>query len=45
MTYMIVDIEADGCIPELYSMMSIGAVIVEKFLSRAFYRQQLSSEP
>jgi hypothetical protein len=42
MTYIMVDIEADGSISELYSMMSIGAVIVEKFLSKTFYRQQSS---
>lgn len=34
-----VDIEADGPVPGLYSMVSFGAVIVERDLSRTFYGQ------
>jgi hypothetical protein len=34
-----VDIEADGPIPGAYSMVSLGAVIVEKGLTRSFYGQ------
>lgn len=39
MTYIMVDVEADGPIPGDYSMVSFGAVIVEKGLSRSFYGQ------
>jgi len=37
MSYIMVDIESDGPIPGDYSMISIGAVIVEKELNRTFY--------
>ncbi|MEE8428446.1 MAG: 3'-5' exoribonuclease [Gammaproteobacteria bacterium] len=37
MTYVMVDIEADGPIPGDYSMISFGAVIVEPLLERTFY--------
>lgn len=39
MSYVSVDIEADGPIPGDYSMISLGAVIVEPELSRTFYGQ------
>lgn len=34
-----VDVEADGPVPGLYSMVSFGAVVVEPGLSRTFYGQ------
>lgn len=34
-----VDIEADGAIPADYSMISLGAVVVEPSLSRTFYAE------
>lgn len=37
MTYIMVDVEADGPIPSDYSMVALGAVIVEKGLLRSFY--------
>lgn len=37
MTYIMVDIEADGPIPGDYSMISLGAIIVEPSLNRSFY--------
>lgn len=37
MTWVMVDVEADGPIPGEYSMISFGAVIVEPGLSRTFY--------
>lgn len=37
MTYIMVDVEADGPIPGNYSMISFGAVIVEESLDRSFY--------
>jgi Exonuclease len=37
MTYVMVDIEADGPIPGDYSMVCFGAVIVEPSLDRTFY--------
>lgn len=37
MSYVMVDIEADGPIPGDYSMVSLGAVIVEPSLSRTFH--------
>jgi hypothetical protein len=37
MTYVMVDVEADGPIPGDYSMVSLGAVIVEPGLARTFY--------
>ena len=39
MSYIMVDIEADGPIPGDYSMVSFGAVIVEPGLQRTFYGQ------
>lgn len=39
MSYIMVDVEADGPIPGDYSMISLGAVIVEPSLSRTFYGQ------
>ena len=39
MTYVMVDVEADGRYPGGYSMVSFGAVIVEPSLSRTFYGQ------
>jgi hypothetical protein len=41
MTNIVVDIEADGPVPGLYSMVSFGAVIVEPGLNRTFYGQCL----
>ncbi len=37
MSYIVIDVEADGPIPSLYSMVSFGAVIVEPTLSKTFY--------
>ena len=37
MTYIAVDIEADGPIPGDYSMVCFGAVVVEPALARTFY--------
>lgn len=37
MSYVMVDIEADGPIPGDYSMVCFGAIIVEPSLSRTFY--------
>ena len=39
MTYIMVDVEADGPIPGDYSMVSFGAVIVETGLEQSFYGQ------
>ncbi len=39
MTYVMVDIEADGPIPGDYSMVCLGAVVVEPTLERTFYGQ------
>ncbi len=39
MSYFMVDIEADGPIPGDYSMVSLGAVVVEPSLDRTFYGQ------
>lgn len=39
MTWVMVDIEADGPIPGDYSMVCLGAVIVEPGLQRTFYVQ------
>lgn len=36
MTYIMVDVEADGPIPGDYSMISLGAIIVEPALNRVF---------
>ena len=37
MTYIMVDIESDGPIPNDYSMVSFGAVVVEPNLTKSFY--------
>ena len=37
MSYVMVDVEADGPIPGDYSMISFGAVVVEPGLERTFY--------
>ena len=37
MSFFMVDIEADGPIPGDYSMIALGAVVVEPSLSRTFY--------
>ena len=39
MPYVMIDIESDGPIPGDYSMVSLGAVIVEPGLARTFYGQ------
>ena len=39
MSYIVVDVEADGEIPHKYSMVCFGAVIVEPSLSKTFYGQ------
>jgi len=39
MSYIMVDVEADGPIPGDYSMISFGAMIVEPSLSKTFYMQ------
>lgn len=39
MCWVSIDIEADGLIPSKYSMISFGAVIVEKSLEKTFYAQ------
>lgn len=37
MSYVVVDVEADGEIPHMYSMVCFGAVIVEPTLTKTFY--------
>lgn len=37
MSYIVVDVEADGPIPYKYSMVCFGAVVVEPSLSKSFY--------
>lgn len=37
MPFVMVDVEADGPVPGIYSMVSLGAVIVEPGLKRRFY--------
>ncbi|MBX2921671.1 MAG: 3'-5' exoribonuclease [Chitinophagaceae bacterium] len=37
MSYIVVDVEADGPIPHTYSMVCFGAVVVEASLSKTFY--------
>lgn len=39
MSFFMVDVEADGPIPGDYSMIALGAVIVEEGLHRTFYRK------
>ena len=38
MTYIMLDIEADGAIPSDYSMISLGAIVVDESLDKTFYR-------
>ncbi len=37
MSYFIVDVESDGQIPHLYSMVCFGAVVLDSKLDRTFY--------
>lgn len=37
MSFIVVDVEADGAIPHKYSMVCFGAVVVEPSLSKTFY--------
>lgn len=39
MSYIVIDVEADGPVPHLYSMVCFGAVVVEPSLSKTFYGQ------
>lgn len=39
MSYIMVDVEADGPIPGDYSLLSIGAVVVDPQLDKTFYGQ------
>lgn len=39
MTYIMVDVESDGPIPGDYSMVCLGAIVVEPALNRTFYGQ------
>ena len=39
MSYIMVDVEADGPIPGPYSMVALGAVVVEPSLSKTFYAE------
>lgn len=39
MTLVVVDVESDGPVPPLYSMICFGAVIVDKELKKTFYGQ------
>lgn len=39
MSYIVVDVEADGPIPHKYSMVCFGAVVVEPSLTKTFYGQ------
>src|SRR5882757_11496081 len=39
MSYIVVDVEADGEIPNLYSMVCFGAIIVDDQLDKTFYGQ------
>ena len=39
MTYIMVDVEADGPIPGDFSMICLGAIVVEESLDRTFYGQ------
>lgn len=39
MALIVVDVESDGPIPNLYSMVSFGAVIVENGLKRTYYNE------
>jgi hypothetical protein len=37
MSFIVVDVEADGPIPNLYSMVCFGAVVVDDSLNKTFY--------
>lgn len=37
MSYIVVDVESDGPIPNLYSMVCFGAVVVDRELDKTFY--------
>lgn len=37
MSYIVVDVEADGEIPQLFSMVCFGAVLVDRQLNKTFY--------
>lgn len=39
MSYFVVDVEADGRVPPIHSMVCFGAVLVEPGLTRTFYGQ------
>lgn len=39
MSFIVVDVESDGAIPDKYSMVCFGAVVVEPSLSKTFYGQ------
>lgn len=39
MSYVVVDVESDGPIPNRYSLVCFGAIIVEPSLSKTFYGQ------
>ncbi|MGI0494687.1 exonuclease domain-containing protein [Alkalinema pantanalense CENA528] len=39
MSYVMVDVETDGPIPGDYSMVSLGAIVVEPSLSQTFYAE------
>jgi hypothetical protein len=39
MSYVMVDVEADGPIPGDYSMVSVGAIVVEPGLTKTFYAE------
>ncbi len=45
MSYIVVDVEADGPVPPKYSMVCFGAVIVEPSLSKTFYGEVLPISP
>ena len=37
MSYIVVDVEADGAIPGKHSMVSFGAVVLDTTLTNTFY--------
>jgi len=41
MSYIVVDVEADGAFPPTYSMVCFGAVVVEPSLKKTFYGKTL----
>ena len=41
MSYVVVDVEADGPIPNKYSMVCFGAVVIDPSLSKTFLRSIL----